>query len=340
MDKFMSKKNNIHYVTDKDIEKGIQEGVYQKEDISLVRDNEGKIVKHLKNIDTTNSIIPSTLVQINNNVIYQADIKGIIDAIIEIKNIKLFDDLEEKYQIVIDSLDYYKNHNDRLHTLNSNSLEISSIFEKRVEKYIKNIDINKIQTINKSELINMIDSYINILFVYLLSVYWLHNEKSSSDTIIKRKITKLEVQIRCIYEQLLANSTKEENGTNSIFMNNSMYAWYYLEDGDNGIGHIKKYIKHDSRFTSVDDFFGFINRFFLKKNSLYDNYNGTYTININLDKHDNYKDRSDLIEHLFGILEKIDALKNIISELRDAGQFNFDDTEANKGLHWNLLSLD
>ena len=114
----MSDMKKYSLLTESDIETGIQKGVFQKENIGLIRDKEGRIVKHLPSTSLNNPIIPPTLVQINNNVIYQADIKPIIDAIIATKNIELFEDLEGKYQMVIDNLTYYKDHKGRLDDVN------------------------------------------------------------------------------------------------------------------------------------------------------------------------------------------------------------------------------
>ena len=99
----------------------------------------------------------------------------------------------------------------------------------------------------------MIDSYINIIFIYIISTYWLHGENSSNDTVAKIKIEKLEKKVRYIYEQLLAKSSKDTKNTNIIPMHNSLYAKYLLEE-KNGIDKIEKLIKNDSRFSSVTDF--------------------------------------------------------------------------------------
>jgi len=336
-------------LTDSDIEKGLQDKLFQKENIALIRDNEGKIVKHLPTACFKRSIIPPTLIQINSTYIYQADIKSIIDAIIETKNFELFEDLEEKYQIVIDSLTYYKDHNKRLDELNSKSLEVSSVFDRRVERYLKNINTSKLDDLDIEQCTTMLDSYINMLFIYIISTYWIHKDKISNDTIAKNKIEKLEKNVRYIYEQLLAESNKDDKGINKISMHNSLYAKYLLED-EKGINKIEKFIRHDSRFDSVTQFMEFILRHFLKKT--YSNYGyqnsyqepARYEITIRLDKN-MFDKKNKFALSFFDILEKISILKNVYNEIMDAGEIDFDkiktyeSKEAKKTLHLTAIPL-
>ena len=338
-------------LTESDIAEGIKQGIFQKENIELVRDKEGKIVKHLKRSCLEKTIIPPTLIQVNSTYVYQADIKPIIDAIIETQDIKLFEELEEEYQVVIDRLIYYRDHNDRLNDLNSKSLDASSIFEKRTERFLKNIKIDELGGIDIESCTTMLDSYINILFVYIISTYWIHKDKISNDTIAERKIEKLKKNVRYIYEQLLAQS-QNDKGTERIPMHGSLYANYLLED-KNGIRKIEMLIKHDSRFSSLTDFMAFIQRCFLKKNDPGFNYQYNYQepvryeIDIRLDKDDksNLDIKNKFVSNLFDILEKISILKNIYYEIRDAAEIDFDkiklyeNEEANNSLHLTAIPL-
>lgn len=349
----MSEKKQYSLLTEKDIEQGLNNGVFKKENIELVRDEEGKIVKHIKMTAIKSSIIPPTLIQINNQIIYQADIKPIIDAIIETRNTEIFEDLDEKYQIVLDSLEYYKNYNERLDELNSKSLDVSSVFEKRTDKYINNINLEELSNIDRVQFINMLDSYTNIIFVYMISTYWLHNEKVSKDTAIMRKLENLYKSVRHIFEQILAKSHKDEEGTNIIPMNHSLYAKYLLA-AKNGVSHIEQLIKHDSRFISLTAFMNFINRCcFVKDEKYWDDYRGwiepeSYSINIRVDN-DSLEDdiRHPLIHDLFDILEKIDILRSIFTELKNANKidvnniklYDEENGKANKALHLTAIPL-
>ncbi len=335
-------------LTDSDIEKGLRDELFQKENIALIRDNEGKIVRHLPITCLEKSIIPPTLIQINSTYIYQADIKPVIDAIIETKNIELFEDLEEKYQIVIDNLTYYKDHNNRLDELNSKSLDASSVFEKRTERYLANIDINKLGDVDIDRCLTMLDSYVNILFIYIISTYWLHKENISNDTIAKKKIINFEEKVKNIYEQLLTESWIDENNTNRITMHNSLYSKFLLDEKGDGIYKIEKLLKHDSRFSSITEFMAFISRFFIKRKNEYNSYHGEsqvrYEIEINTSGN-NDEQKSNFAEKLFEILEKIEILKNIYSEVAKVGEIDLEkikiyaDKEANKALHLTAIPL-
>lgn len=347
----MSEKKKYSLLTSSDIEAGLKNEYFQKVDISLIRDKEGRIVRHLPVASIKNSVIPPSIIQINNNYIYQADIYTVIEALIETRNVGIFQDISEKYQTVIDSLTYYRDHKSRLDELNSKSLEASSVFEKRVEVYLNNIDVTDIGKTDIENCITMLDSYLNVIFVYLISIYWIHDKNVSKDTISGRKISELYNLVRHIFEQLLAESSKDENGINRFPMHDSLYARYLLLE-DNGMKEIEKFIKHDSRFSSVVDFMDFIKRCFLEKKSTDYDYNSqhqafaTFEIKIKLSKNDTYKNKKiKFLQGLFETLEKIKMLKNIHSELIEAGKINLSDIEvysepeANKALQLTTIPL-
>ena len=326
----MSKTKKYELITESDINKGISKGIFIKELINLIRDNEGKIVKHLPQTNCKNDIFQPTLIQINNTYIYQTDINPIIEAIIKTKNIELFDNLDEKYHIVIDNLKYYKDHNDRLNELNLQSLEASSIFEQKIKKYLKNIDTNNFDDIYIEECFLMLNSYLNIIFIYIISTYWLHEDKISNDTIAKEKIENLNNQVKYIYEQLLAKSTFDKKDKIHRFssLNNSPYAYYLLEE-NKGIYKIEEFIKYDSRFNSVTDFMDFIHRCYFKKvDSYYDRYNNyeiptEYKFNIKIDNIDKKSKKLSFLSSLYDVLIKIEILNNNYDELIEANKINF-----------------
>ncbi|MFM5706530.1 hypothetical protein ACTG2M_10590 [Aeromonas veronii] len=337
-------------ITEDCIGKGLETGVFKKDGTVVRNVQNGQIVKIIKEVDVDRTIIPPTLIQVNNNVVYQADISRIISAIIETKNSQYFDDLDEKYRIVIDSLEYYQTHAQRLDSLNKTTLESSSVFEIRILNYLDNVDPKKFDyEIDHNKILNALSSYINILFIYLLSTFWLHNDRLSSDGIILRKIESLESKIQVLYEQLLAKSY-EEAGKNIITLNDSLYAMYLL-DKSYDISHVESLVKYDRRFKSVIDFFGFMKRFHLKENKKYDDWGSqidkVYEVNINIsggvskEKNNKYS----LVIGLHNVLEKLQALKNIREEIIESGKlkdkkFDFYDVEgANKALHGTAMLL-
>lgn len=347
----MSEKKKYSLLTSLDIEAGLKDARFQKEDISLIRDKEGRIVRHLPVTSIQDDVLPPSIIQINSTYIYQADIRPVIEALIETRNVEIFQDLSEKYQTVIDSLTYYRDHKSRLDELNSKSLDASSVFEKRVGVFLNAINVSDLEKTDIKSCIEMLDSYLNIIFVYLISAYWIHDKNVSKDTIAGRKIADLDNQVRHIYEQLLADSSVNKEGTNIIPMHNSLYARYLLSE-KNGMKEIERLIKHDSRFSSPMDFMGFIKRcFFEKKDSYYD-YNRQYQvpekyeISINLGAIDKSTEkRVEFSQRLFEILEKIEMLRNIHSELIEVGDIDFgtievySESEANNALQLTTIPL-
>lgn len=337
----MSEKKKYSLLTSSDIEAGLINDRFKKEDISLIRDKEGKIVRHLPIVEVKDSVIPPSIIQVNNTYIYQTDIRPVIDALIETKNVEIFHDLSEKHQAVIDSLTYYRDHESRLDELNSKSLDASSVFEKRVEFYLNGIDLNNLEKTDIERCISMLDSYLNIIFVYLMSTYWIHNKKVSNDTIAGRKIADLDRQVRHIYEQLLASSSVNEENTNIIPMHNSLYARYFLVE-KNGMKEIERFVKHDSRFDSLTDFMDFIQRCCIKKiESPYDYNRQTrdpdkYEISINLNENERSANKkNEFMQKLFDVLEKIEMVKNIHSELIEVGEIDFSSIEVYSGSEAN-----
>lgn len=347
----MSEKKKYSLLTSSDIEAGLINDRFKKEDISLIRDKEGRIVRHLPIVEVKDSVIPPSIIQVNNTYIYQTDIRPVIDALIETKNVEIFHDLSEKHQAVIDSLTYYRDHESRLDELNSKSLDASSVFEKRVEVYLNGIDLNNLEKTDIERCISMLDSYLNIIFVYLMSTYWIHNKKVSNDTIAGRKIADLDRQVRHIYEQLLASSSVNKENTTIIPMHNSLYARYFLVK-KNGMKEIERFVKHDSRFDSLTGFMDFIQRCFIKKIEPPYDYNcqardpDKYEISINLNENDRSANKkNEFMQKLFDVLEKIEMVKNIHSELIEVGEIDFSSievysgSEANKTLQLTTIPL-
>jgi len=314
-----------YIIEDSEIQKGILNGNF-KEDGTLIRNvKNGQIVKVLKKDDIEKSCIPSTLVQINNtNYIYQININPIIETIIKIKNNEIFDELDEKYKIILDYLEHYKTHGDYLEKLNQNCLEGANLFENRIVDFI---DTNYQQLINEidkvsdyNQFINMLQTYINLLFVYMLSTFWKYKGKALNDTIIIKKIEIIENKILNLYEQLLVSSQKNDKGTNMINnMNDSLYV-KYITQKDYDIKNIEKLIKYDSRFSSFLTLFSFIKEHYVKEYHYNDSVE--YKINIQSRKTQNKRfinkiqnTKKDLLNSLFDILENLQRLKNIRKEI-------------------------
>ena len=320
----MSTKYSI--LTEKEVQKGLEEGKFERGG-TVIKDVKTKeIVKHLKeNEDSAN--IPSQLFQftqnINHTIIYQVDIQPYIDKLIKMNNIKLFDELYESYETIIKNLEHYKSYNDELDTLNRHSRDALSKFENNISKYIDELEFNDLK--NTDSIINIVNSYIEILFIYLISTYKLYGEKLSNDTIVKKQISWLKDKISTLYKQLLVKSRIEEkdNKKTNIISNieNSLYGYLFFNERnkDNlGIYKIKKYIKYDNRFSSVTDFVAFIQENIIQENNKYHNrYHlaKSYFVDIKIKDTNMLINKQKFIDNLFDILEKIDNLDNIYKEL-------------------------
>lgn len=322
--------NKYSLITEQEIIDGLSNGELSKEKIGLIRNKAGQIVKHIKEQEIEASPIPSTLIQVHQNIIYQADLSPVIDSITEINNVRLFESLEEIYHVVLDKVRYYKSHKQRLDELNSKTLEALSIFEKRIKRHIDGID-----TKNPSQddrFFGALDSYLNLIFIYMISAYWLHNDQLSKDTISLNKIDNLESWVRDIYKKLLING---EVGFQSL--QNSVYAHLFINGGTN-IHLIDKLVKHDDRCKSSLDFFESF-----RDTCISSDYRSIHQFNgpINNGSLDG---RLKFSERLYEVLEKIGYLRNIFNELINVGSINIEDLDygddqANKKLQLTVIPL-
>lgn len=322
--------NKYSLISEQEINDGLTNGVFFKENIGLIRDKTGQIVKHLKEQEVEESSIPSTIVQVHQNIIYQADLSPVIDLMIEINDALLFEELEEIYHVVLDKLRYYKSHKQRLDELNSKTLEALSIFEKRIIRYLDGID-----TKNPSQddrLFGSIDSYLNLIFIYIISAYWLHNNQLSNDTVALDKIGNLESKVRGVYKELLIN-----NGVSSQSLQNSVYAHLFINGGSN-IHLIDKLAKHDDRCKSSLDFFESFRDMCISSD-----YDSTHRFNGPINK-SSLECRLNISERLYQVMEKTGYLRNIFNELIDVGSINLEevdcgDNQANKKLQLTVIPL-
>ncbi len=326
----MNERKKYSLISDADIKEGIEKGEFSEESIELVRDSFGRIVKHLRKQECE-MVLPPSLIQINSQIIYQADLKPVIEALLKTKNIEMFDDLEEKYLILLDCLEYYKNLGGRLDELNSKSLEFSSVFESRVKKYIRNFNCDKISSDEIDQFVCMLDSYINVLFIYLMSTYWLHSEKCLTDTTMKKKLDGLEDNIRTVYEHLLVKPFFRRNKEASISLDNSLYAKYVLGEEGKYLNFIRKLIKHDSRFSSYEHFMEYLLSNHLVSRERYDDFMNRYEMehvfNLKAEALHASDPKHLLVNKLFDVMEKIGTLQAIFSEIECLAKLSVDEID-------------
>jgi hypothetical protein len=324
----MSKKYSL--ISEQEIEAGLASGAFSKNNVGLIRNNEGQIVKHLKERQGEQLLIPPTIVQVHQNTIYQANLAPVIDLIIETNTTLLFEDLEEIYHVVLDKLRYYKSHKQRLDELNSKALEALSIFEKRIKKYIDGIDAERPS--QDDRFFCAIDCYLNLIFIYMISAFWLHGDGLSNDTIALGKIENLEAMVKDVYKNLLINSRIDRHS-----LQNSVYAYLFVNGGTQ-IHLIEKLVKHDDRCKSPLDFFESFRDECISRD--YDSRQTFY----GPDKTPELICRLNYSLRLHQVIEKTGHLRNIFHELLDAGTINFDDVDCgddqvNKKLQLTVIPL-
>lgn len=320
-------KNKYSLISEQEIKDGLANGLFKKDTIGLIRNKDGHIVKHLKESFSSNSLIPSTIVQVHQSIIYQADLSPIIDAMIEINNTLLFDGLEDHYKIVLDKLRSYRNHRDRLDDLNLKALESLSIFDNKVTKLLSGVNAGSLS--EDDRVFSVLDSYLNLIFIYMVSTHWMHHNRLPNDTNAIIKLDALESKIKSIYEVTLASNINSTYG-----LVNSVYAYLLLDNRGRETKDISELVRYDSRYDNEIDFIGS----FVNKCVCSDDYNNYYKI----DYPDNLRElkkRYTLAKRLNKYLEMIGYLRNIYGELIEAGSVNLDEVHFKDGENNELHPL-
>jgi len=313
-------------ISDEEVQNGISSGKF-KEDGAIIRNIEnGQIVKHQHN-DNPNSIIPSSLIQVNHSYIYINNIDDIYNNIVNINSDNILGNLQVEFKTVQDKLSLYLTYRQEeyftdlfkyiIKPLNNFQNELNqqlNIFKDKCnilvinhqDNYAHNHEI--IRDLQKIELLS--EQYLSIMLLYVCSSFKLH-EKSLfiQDSLATNKIIDLKEKIQNIYEDLLMSNTS---------FNNSIYVHYFVNTNYN-LDDIYKYIRYDRRYT-VMELVSLLKQSFYKNNSSR-NGNGDYNIYINTN---NIHNRKNIIDKLYIILEDIENLEKIHEELKDDSFDNSD----------------
>lgn len=314
---------NKHIFSDSDINKGIEDGVFVNSGMLIRNTKNGQIVKIINKEELKEVHIPSTLVQINNNYIYQADLRPIVESISNNRQNDIYDELEENYSIVIDSFDAFKTYGKEIEHVSGLCLKVSNKFDLKIRNEIKGLCINDIESKNLSKFNSSLSAYVDILFIYIVSTYMSYRDKFSEDTVILGKLVSFENNVRSLYEQLLAESRvstfHDGKVSKIIYMNNSIYSMYLFDDSYD-IRNLERLVRHDSRFGSIFDVFNIYKsnyktgRFTHEMSNFHQGSNEVAITQSGFRIDPNSK-RNSLIESLYLILEAIEHLKNIRDEL-------------------------
>lgn len=312
-------------LSDADIDKGLKNGSMVQSGVQIRDTKSGQIVKVIHKENEMSVRIPYTLIQVNNNYIYKADLKPIIKSILLNRQNDTYDELEEAYCLVTDYFNIYNTYKKDIDKLFYTCLEASNKFDIKIKNEINNLDVSKIKIEDVGRLKKFSSAYVDILFTYIISTYTYNKDKFSKDTVILDKLLSFESNVKNLYEQLLVSSKREtsiEGKTVTTFdMQNSVYSKYIFDDSYN-IYDVELLVRHDSRFESITDIFSFYKKHFKKGNFRNSNHNYNYnntnnevkiSILANLTNADD--NREGLIEVLYSILEAIENLKNVRNEV-------------------------
>lgn len=303
-----------------DIQKGISEGVYDDNSTLIRNKKNGQIVKVIKKNNAQENYIPPTIIQVNYQYIYYANLKPVIDIIINNQENVIYDELKEKYDLVIAHFKSYITYKDDVRKVYDVCLEVSVKFDNRIKNEADKIDLEKLDYKDVSNFIGSLNSYVNILLAYIISAHILHKDKFSNDNLILKHLSDFEAHIRKLYEQLLAKSINyiDRNGENRIrvIMEDSIYSMYMFDENYD-LNDISRLVYYDSRFPSALDVLKFFKSEFLNGSFNNEGYRNEYERKISMSTKRIYynSNKNKLLEKLYIILEAIENLKNIRSEI-------------------------
>ncbi|WP_179179362.1 hypothetical protein [Pseudomonas sivasensis] len=309
-------------LTEEDVRRLVNNGVYTVETIELVRDN-GTIVRHLE--ATEISPVPSSVLTYNiyNQTIQEVNLDGVVRAIANDRNRSISDGLTIQYDSILNNLAYYRDHGSRLDPLNSKSLDAISPFEFQCKRSFGSLESF---WVNPDEAVRTVDAYANIIFIYIMSGYWLHGCKFSDDSTSISKLEYLENGVRHIYQQLLINwEAGKELSEHALI--NSVYAYAYLDEKVD-VKIINDLVQHDSRCNTALDFFESFSEHCIEKKYL--GGSEVYKSNAADKFRSNADGRLKYATQLHDILTKIENIKGVIPQLRAAGQI--DESHINLGV--------
>ena len=317
----MSDKKTIVKISDEEIKKGIKQGRF-KESGTQIRDiSNGQIVKVFKDHESGFNNIPSTFIQVHNNYVYQANLSPVIEAIAHNRENQVYELLEEQYNLAMDYLDSYSTYETGIEKVHQICLEMSVSFDNKIRREIETLEIKNIEEMNTERFLGSLNAYVKVLFSYIVSTYVLHREKFAKDKVIISKILSLENSVRGLYEQLLAESSKQKNNdgksTTIIPMKTSLYSMYLFHD-DYDLNELDRLVQHDSRFSTSLQLVSFFKEHFKSGHipSFGNHYDeGEVKISISTRKIASNSNRNKMANTLFLILEDINKLKEIRGEI-------------------------
>lgn len=296
-------------LSEKCVRDAVQDGVFTSKAVDIVRDGNNSFVRHLERQDTPTT--PSSVVQIHNNYIYEADTSKYINAIIDIQNQYITGELRIKYDEIIVGLTTYKEQGSDLELLNTDTRKSLSAFGERSSQ-ILSPKSNEPYLDDAS--LEVLDSYTNLIFVYVMSGFWRFRSGFSKDSIATNKLETLESEVRSLYSWLLQNGKEYENP-----IGRSVYAYILLEKPEE-IEVIGQLVQYDDRYSSALDFVSSFSQKCIDRKGWSEPYKVSRLPNDACGE-----DRLRIALKLHDILNKISNIRSVIDELKAIGEIKVSD---------------
>ncbi|MEQ4339018.1 hypothetical protein ABNM62_11160 [Pseudomonas syringae] len=316
-------------ISEEAVDAGIADGRFSEASVRQITDQGGRFVKHIKKPAHANSLLPASVIQVNQFYIYQTDLRPVMQAIARSRDVRIADDLSERYRLVLSKLERFLNHRRFLESLNEDAGDAAEIFALRVSPLLDKINYRRPDVPECNMLLDMLRAQVNIEFVYLLSTFWIDRESVSSDTGLPRRLEASERKISTALEQVLAY---QHNPKNRFILRDSLYG-KYLVQGRDGISHLQLFLESDSRFQSFNEFIQFAlnhNLEYTGEKDFYGNPSGdaSYGFNFTVDQvHFENDERHSLALGLNEVLRDIRQVRTILDELTQARTIEPEDIE-------------
>ncbi|MCF7475890.1 hypothetical protein L3V32_04125 [Vibrio sp. J2-4] len=240
-----------------DIDKKVEAGEFKRDEV-VVRDNRTKqVVRFEKKSRHESEIFPNTFIQVNNNYIYQFDIKEVLCKIKE-QNLKQeYSELEVKYNILLDFIEMHDEEDDFTSDIYSNAVSLSREFESKVAQLIKELDLQSDDNVDR--LVNVLKAYVNVIFSYAIFMFIKDRSKRKVKSVIDKKILALRNLILPLYKDLLMPFTSvRKDYSNEIIevpdLDNSFYIKHF-ESRDLNIKVLDLLVDFDDRYQSSVEIF-------------------------------------------------------------------------------------
>lgn len=296
-----------------EIDEKVQSGEFKRDEI-VVRDNQTKqIVRFEKKSKHESEIFPNTFIQVNNNYIYQFDIKEVLDKI-KNQNLKQeYSNLEIKYNILLDFIEMHDEEDDFTSDIYSNAVSLSREFESKVSQLIKELDLKSDDDVDR--LVNVLKAYVNVIFAYAIFMFIKDRSKRKFKSVIDKKILALRNLLIPLYENLLMpfKETWQQYSNERITVPDFEKSFYIqlFESKKLNIKALDLLVDFDSRYQSSIEIFELCK----DQNYTLTSVRDSNDFNYGKPPRDNLKELTYNLYHILVDLSKIEELINEVDQL-------------------------